>query len=160
WCRGPDDPGREGETADDPTHDLNSNADRKCPSIGYVRAVDRRSGPAQLGISYSDGLRQLLTQHLEIQSVRKFKCLHDFEGLRGCSRYDYHLHPGGTKASCVVVSFSSETFVSTNEQMGVQATLDGSTSFCLPIDNIFSVSGSGERALHGICPSVGPGSHS
>src|SRR5262249_18033182 len=100
WCRGPDDPGREGETADDPTHDLNRNADRKCPSIGYVRAVDRRSGPAQLGISYSDGLRQLLTQHLEIQSVRKFKCLLDFEGLRGCSRYDYHLHPGGTKASC------------------------------------------------------------
>lgn len=68
---------------------------------------------------------------------------------------------GGSSASCVLVRFSAETAIGTNQILIVRAFLDNTTA-ALPAEAVYS-SGRGDdngaRVFEFVFPSVAPGSH-
>lgn len=68
-------------------------------------------------------------------------------------------HQGGSQASCVVVTFSSQAFTSNNEYLRVQALVDGTV--CTPGDSIFVFNHEfiASYTMTYVCPSIAPGRH-
>ena len=66
---------------------------------------------------------------------------------------------GGSQASCVVVTFSSQAYTSANEYLRVQAMVDGTV--CTPDGSIFVFNHEfiASYTMTYVCPSVAPGPH-